>query len=86
MVVDPSSASPQLPGVTYYGVEATHAQLCKFENPSSPGFRALSTDLRQWVLEAPDFIAVRWDVEEHDKAARMQYEVQERISGWVWPF
>ncbi|KAL7797264.1 Alpha/Beta hydrolase protein [Trichoderma ceciliae] len=85
MVVDPSSASPQLPGVTYYGVEATHAQLCKFENASSPGFRALSTDIRQWVLEAPDFIAVRWDVEEHDKAARMQYEVQERMSGWMTP-
>ncbi|UKZ76322.1 hypothetical protein TrVFT333_004024 [Trichoderma virens FT-333] len=83
MVVDPGSASPQLPGVIYYGVEATHTQLCKFENANSPGFRALSTDLRQWVLVAPDVIAVRWDMEEQEKAARMKYEVQERMSGWV---
>ncbi|KAK5995602.1 Protein SERAC1-like protein [Cladobotryum mycophilum] len=85
LVVDPASASPQLPGVTYYGVEATHIQMCKFENAHSPGFGALSTDIRQWVLEAPSFVAMRWQVEEHEKASRMQHEIQERMSPFMSP-
>ncbi|KAG6091390.1 hypothetical protein E4U14_001084 [Claviceps sp. LM454 group G7] len=66
-VVEANSASPQLPGVTYYGVEASHSQMCKFASPNAPGFRAVSTDIREWVHEAPAFISARWDAEEQDK-------------------
>ncbi|KJZ77161.1 hypothetical protein HIM_03482 [Hirsutella minnesotensis 3608] len=83
IVVDANSASPQLPGVTYYGVEATHAQMCKFASASAPGFRALSTDMRQWVLDAPALIGVRWEVEEQERAARMRNEIHERMSPFV---
>lgn len=78
IIVDANSASPQLPGVTYYGVEATHSQLCKFTSPSSPGFRALSTDIRQWALDAPAIISRRWDAELRDRSLRVQNELSER--------
>ncbi|KAG6063054.1 hypothetical protein E4U32_001681 [Claviceps aff. humidiphila group G2b] len=84
-VVEANSASPQLPGVTYYGVEASHSQMCKFASPNAPGFRAVSTDIREWVHEAPAFISARWDAEEQDKAFRMQQDVKERISPFVSP-
>ncbi|CAG9941268.1 unnamed protein product [Clonostachys rosea f. rosea IK726] len=79
IVVDADSASPQLPGVTYYGVEATHSQLCKFASPSAPGFRALSTDIREWIIEAPAVIHGRWKAEEEDANRRMRNEIQEHI-------
>ncbi|GAB0136668.1 hypothetical protein EsDP_00004962 [Epichloe bromicola] len=84
-VVDACSASPQLPGVTYYGVEATHSQMCKFASPNAPGYRAVSTDIRQWVDEAPALINVRWEVEEQEKAFRMRQELHERMSPFVSP-
>ncbi|KND89384.1 Protein SERAC1 [Tolypocladium ophioglossoides CBS 100239] len=83
LVVDAKSASPQLPGVTYYGVEATHGQMCKFASASAPGYRALSTDIRQWVLDAPALIAVRWDVEGLERATQMHNEIHERMSPFV---
>ncbi|TWU78230.1 hypothetical protein ED733_008038 [Metarhizium rileyi] len=79
-IVDANSASPQLPGVTYYGVEATHSQMCKFASSNAPGFRAVSTDIRQWVQDAPALIGVRWEAEEQDKAIRMRHEIHERMS------
>ena len=83
LVVDANSASPQLPGVTYYGVEATHAQMCKFSSSNAPGYRALSTDIRQWVMDAPALIDVRWQVEEQERATRMRHEIHERMSPFV---
>ncbi|UNI17675.1 hypothetical protein JDV02_004001 [Purpureocillium takamizusanense] len=85
LVVDANSASPQLPGVTYYGVEATHAQMCKFSGPNAPGYRALSTDIRQWVMDAPALIDVRWQVEEQERATRMRHEIHERMSPFMSP-
>lgn len=83
LVVDTNSASPQLPGVTYYGIEATHSQMCKFAGPSAPGFRTLSTDVRQWVLDAPGVIRLRWAVEDEEGKRRVRCEIQERISPLV---
>ena len=54
--------------------------MCKFDNANAPGFRAVSTDIRQWVLDAPSLVSVRWEVEENEIAARMCNELQERFS------
>ncbi|KAM3435566.1 hypothetical protein NHJ13734_005469 [Beauveria thailandica] len=78
VIVDANSASPQLPGVTYYGVEATHSEMCKFASASAPGFCALYTDVRQWVLDAPALIARRWAAEDYERAARVHSEITER--------
>lgn len=57
--------------------------MCKFESSSAPGFRAVSTDIRQWVLEAPAFVSMRWEVEEQEMATRMRNEIHERMSPYV---
>ncbi|KAK3689796.1 hypothetical protein B0T22DRAFT_179069 [Podospora appendiculata] len=78
LVVDASSASPQLPGVTYYGIEATHSGMCKFESANAPGYRNVSTAIREWVANSPEVIEVRWDVEEDDRRLRANLENFER--------
>lgn len=83
MIVDATSASPQLPGVTYYAIEATHSKMCKFDSPNAPGYRTIATALREWVLSAPDVVSVRWRVEEEEKLARARHEMEERMKPWV---
>ncbi|KAB5533630.1 hypothetical protein GE09DRAFT_1251074 [Coniochaeta sp. 2T2.1] len=78
VVVDPASASPQLPGVTYYGIESTHSGMCKFESNTAPGYRTVSTAIRDWVKEASNVIQVRWLVELDDRQVRQQLEIHER--------
>jgi hypothetical protein len=78
MVVDPGSASPQLPGVTYYGIEATHSGMCKFDSDTAPGFRTVSTAIHDWVKEAPNVIQIRWLVELDDRQVRQQLDIHER--------
>jgi len=92
MIVDADSASPQLPGVVYYGVEATHSGMCKFETAAAPGYRTVSTALRDWVGEAPPVVQVRWALEEGDRELRAQREADERRLPFVrsernpWPW
>ncbi|KAG7042875.1 LipA and NB-ARC domain-containing protein [Colletotrichum scovillei] len=76
-VVDASSASPQLPGVVYYGIEAPHSGMCKFNSSSAPGYRNVSTAIRTWAEEAPPVIRTRWDIEMDDRKARAQSEAAE---------
>ncbi|XP_044724019.1 tetratricopeptide repeat domain-containing protein [Hirsutella rhossiliensis] len=78
LVVNATSASPQLPGVIYYGIEATHSTICKFENENTPGYRTISTTIRDWVAEAPPVIEVRWKLEDEDRWAQAQREIDER--------
>ncbi|OTA99720.1 hypothetical protein M426DRAFT_16183 [Hypoxylon sp. CI-4A] len=83
LVVDSQSASPQLPGVTYYAIEATHSGMCKFESKNAPGYRTVATAIRDWVVNAPDVIATRWRVEEDEKLARAKHEIEERMKPWL---
>ncbi|WYZ34326.1 hypothetical protein EsH8_I_000602 [Colletotrichum jinshuiense] len=85
LVVDANSASPQLPGVTYYGIEATHSSMCKFESTSAPGYRNVSTAIREWSKEAPPVIRIRWEIELDDRRARAQYEAAERMRDYNNP-
>lgn len=83
LIVDAHSASPQLPGVTYFSIEATHSGMCKFESRNAPGYRTIATALRDWVADAPDVITTRWRVEEDEKLARAKHEIEERMKPWV---
>ncbi|RYP49449.1 hypothetical protein DL768_004859 [Monosporascus sp. mg162] len=83
LVVDANSAGPQLPGVTYYAIEATHSGMCKFESKNAPGYRTIVTAIRDWVGEAPDVIATRWRVEDEEKLARAKHEIEERMKPWI---
>jgi hypothetical protein len=83
MIVDSDSASPQLPGVTYYGIESTHSGMCKFDRATAPGYRTVSTALRDWVGEAPPVIQVRWALEDEDRSERARREADERRMPFV---
>ncbi|KAL2144726.1 hypothetical protein VTI28DRAFT_8664 [Corynascus sepedonium] len=78
LIVDASSASPQLVGVTYYGIEATHSRMCKFDSENAPGYRTVSTAIREWVADAPNVIPIRWEVEEDQRRVRANLENFER--------
>ncbi|CAK7230365.1 hypothetical protein SBRCBS47491_007561 [Sporothrix bragantina] len=82
-VVDKISACPQLPGVTYYDIEADHSHMCKFDGPNAPGYRTMTTAIQEWVKEAPAVIDVRWKVEQEDRAARLRRELEERQNAYV---
>jgi hypothetical protein len=77
LVVDMSSASPQLPGVACFGIEATHSDMCRYESRNSPGFRNVSLTINSWVMECPPIIKARWDVE---KKARLEELVKRYVS------
>ncbi|KAG8665943.1 hypothetical protein FPOAC1_010744 [Fusarium poae] len=76
-VVDANSAAPPLPGVTYYGIEANHADMCKYDSMQSPGFRNIAITLREWVEKAPFLIQQRWLVEEDEGRHRALARVNE---------
>jgi len=82
LIVDPSSAGPQLPGVLYFGIEATHSNMCKFDSKNAPGYRTMTSAIKDWVLDAPSVIAVRWRVEDEERFARAQHEIAERMHSW----
>ena len=83
LVVDAASAGPQLPGVTYYGIEASHSGMCKFEGENAPGWVNVSTAIREWVGDGGNVIPIRWEVEEDDRKARASLEMFERVRGYV---
>ena len=86
LVVDMSSASPQLPGVTCFGIEATHLDMCRYESRNSPGFRNVSLTINSWVMECPPIIKARWDVEKKAKAEKMEELVKRYVSfGFKFP-
>jgi hypothetical protein len=84
-IVDQASASPQLPGVRYYGIEASHSTMCKFESKSSPGYLNVSTQIRTWVLESPPVIQSRWVVERKARQQARENEARELLGIYTEP-
>ncbi|KAL2072078.1 hypothetical protein VTL71DRAFT_11421 [Oculimacula yallundae] len=83
LIVDQTAASPQLPDVQYFGIEATHSGMCKFGSKNAPGFTNVSVTLRSWVQECPDFIQTRWDAERFLRKQKREDEIAQlqRLSG-----
>jgi hypothetical protein len=59
-VVDQESASPQLPDVQYYGIEANHSGMCKFESVDAPGYMNVSETIKSWIEKAPMVVRGRF--------------------------
>ncbi|KAF4343415.1 SERAC1 [Fusarium beomiforme] len=83
IIVDANSAGPQLPGVTYYGIEASHSSMCKFDSMSSPGFRNIAITIQQWIQRAPAAIQERWLAEEDERRARAMTRANEIMSPYT---
>ncbi|KAK3899668.1 protein SERAC1 [Staphylotrichum tortipilum] len=84
-VVDPVSAGPPLPGVTYYGIEASHSNMCKYGDEEAPGYRNVSKAIAQWIVASPGVIGPRWDNEDDNRRARGLLDVTERARLYVKP-
>ena len=76
-IVDQTSASPPLPGVRYYGIEATHSGMCKFESKNAPGYLNVSVQIKKWVQECMPKIQDRWRQEQAARMTAKQNEARE---------
>ncbi|KAF9761978.1 hypothetical protein IL306_003595 [Fusarium sp. DS 682] len=83
IIVDANSAGPQLPGVTYYGIEASHSSMCKFDSMSSPGFRNIAITIQQWIQKAPSATQERWLAEEDERRSRAMTRANEIMSPYT---
>ncbi|KAH6686621.1 hypothetical protein F5X68DRAFT_275963 [Plectosphaerella plurivora] len=79
MVVEPPDAVDPLPGAVCYGIESTHSDMCRFDSPTAPGYFAVSTGLRDWVLAAPTVIQKRWEFERDQRWRSLCLQVTERF-------
>lgn len=79
-VVDQRSASPQLPGVRYYGIEADHSHMCKFESKNAPGYLNVATTIKAWVNKAPPIIEQRFVQEREAQRQAIMNEMREKLS------
>jgi hypothetical protein len=79
-VVDHKSAAPQLPGVVYYGIEATHSDMVKFESANTHGYASIAGAIKEWVVNAPACIQVRWQIEEEENEARLKQRMNEAMT------
>jgi hypothetical protein len=78
-VVDQASASLQLPGVRYYGIEATHSGMCKFESKNAPGYLNVSVTIKRWAKECMPKIESRWRAEIQARQQLAENEARERV-------
>lgn len=78
-IVDQMSASPQLPGVTYYGIEATHSGMCKFESKNAPGYLNVSMTIKSWVQDCALRIHARWEEERKLRTAAKEALAKELL-------
>ncbi len=78
-IVDQVSASPQLPGVRYYGIEANHSRMCKFESKNAPGYLNVSVQIKKWVKECEPKIQDRWNQEAQTRQKQKENEARELL-------
>lgn len=82
-IVDHVSASPPLPDVQYFGIEASHLAMCKFESNSSPGYLNVSTTIKSWVQECPQLIYARMDIERGQRRQMREAQAAELLNIYV---
>lgn len=57
--------------------------MAKFDGENAPGYRNVSTAIREWIAESTGVIKLRWEVEEEDRRLRASLESYERIRAYV---
>jgi hypothetical protein len=98
-VVDQHSAGPLLPDVQYFGIEATHSSMSKFESKNAPGYTNVSVTLRSWVSslpycfllatkstqvqEAPQVVKSNWEIERVQRRQKKEAEAAHLLGYYV---
>lgn len=80
VIVDESSAAPQMEGVERMGIEADHRNMCKFEDDGAPGYEAVAEALLRYSRDAPHTIVERWAEEEETRRVMKRTKVREIFS------
>lgn len=62
-IVDETSASPTIQDVERGVIQASHSQMCKFDDDNSPGFELVYEAIQRYASEAPAAIVKRWTLE-----------------------
>jgi hypothetical protein len=79
-IVDQHSAGPLLPDVQYFGIEATHSAMSKFESKNAPGYTNVSVTLRSWVGLLLQFRSLLWtnsiQVQESPQLVASNWEIE----------
>ncbi|KAI9041260.1 LipA and NB-ARC domain protein [Aspergillus affinis] len=80
VIVDESSAAPQMEGVERMGIESDHRHMCKFEDDGAPGYEAVAEALLRYSRDAPHTIIDRWSEEEETRRVMKRTKVRELFS------
>lgn len=74
-IVDETSASPTVQDVERGVIQASHSQMCKFDDENSPGFELVYEAIQRYASEAPAAVRGRWtlekDIRERERLAQM---------------
>lgn len=62
-IVDETSASPTVQDVERGVIQASHSQMCKFDDYNSPGFELVCEAIQRYAGGAPAAIKNRWALE-----------------------
>lgn len=76
-VVGHIPAAPDLPGVTYYGLEATPSGMCRFDSKEAPGHRNVAMQIKKWVIEATPIIQGRLKEEKETRSKARTIQARE---------
>lgn len=83
MIVDQLSAGPLLPDVQYFGIEATHSGMCKYESKSAPGYTNVAVTLRSWVIDCPRVVESYWNLEVAQRTAKNEAQAMSLLNQYV---
>lgn len=80
-VVDEGSAAPILDNTERSGIPASHSEMCKFANKSSPGYTVVVAALKRYAKDAPAIIRFRWDEAHAMLRTKRENEAMELVRG-----
>lgn len=80
-IVDETSASPTVQDVERGVIQASHSQMCKFDDDNSPGFELVCEAIQRYASEAPAAVKKRWKLEKDIR----EREIQGNIPGMSIP-
>ncbi|KAI0976495.1 hypothetical protein F4678DRAFT_417364 [Xylaria arbuscula] len=82
-IVDRNSASPSWNEVDQCGIGATHSQMVKFSNSTSPGYKLVLAALDKYIRSASTTVARRWEQDFEIIRRERQHEVENLLPGSI---
>lgn len=84
-IVDETSASPTIQDVERGVIQASHSQMCKFDDENSAGFELVCEAIQRYASKAPDAIRKRWTLEKDLREREIIAQMTGNIPGMYLP-